>query len=114
MAGGMLVSASVMLKMLNLLGGCKNKIYNISCHVENFVFAPAQQIQILQHDKRICKPTHFFFATQSYSENFYVVLLLDPLNFSIVQYICKVNSKTYANCFTRVYIKVSTALFIFQ
>ena len=78
MAGGMLVSASVMLKMLNLLGGCKNKIYIISCHVENFVFAPAQQIQILQHDKRICKPTHFFFATQSYSENFYVVHFATP------------------------------------
>ena len=40
-----------MLLILNLLGGCKYKIYNMtSYHVVNFVFTPTQIIQNLQHD----------------------------------------------------------------
>lgn len=39
----------VMLYILNLLGGCKCKIYKSNYHV-NFAFTPIQKFQNLQHD----------------------------------------------------------------
>ena len=48
----------VILYILNLLDGCKYKIFNISCYIVNFVFTPTHLIQNLKYDSLKKLTTH--------------------------------------------------------